>query len=42
VLHEETIERAGELMGEPGEGAGGRREIVLREFVRIARFRVIG
>ena len=35
VLHEETIERAAELMGEPGED----REIVLRESVRIARFR---
>jgi hypothetical protein len=35
VLHEETIERATELMGEPREG----REIVLRERVRIARFR---
>jgi hypothetical protein len=38
VLHEETIERAAELMGEPGEG----REIVLRESVRIARFRSNG
>jgi hypothetical protein len=38
VLHEETIERAAELMGEPGEG----REIVLRESVRIARFRSSG
>lgn len=35
VLHEETIERAGKLMGEPGEG----RDIVLRESVRIARYR---
>ncbi len=35
VLHEETIELATELMGEPGEG----REIVLRERIRIARFR---
>jgi hypothetical protein len=39
VLHEETIECAAELMGERGEGAGDRREIVLREIVRIARFR---
>jgi len=38
VLHEETIERAAELMGEPGEDAGDRREIVLREIVRIVRF----
>ncbi|MCK4975429.1 MAG: hypothetical protein KAS36_00695 [Anaerolineales bacterium] len=38
VLHEETIELATELMGEPGEG----REIVLRESVRIARFRASG
>ncbi len=38
VLHEETIERAAELMGAPGED----REIVLRERVRIARFRVSG
>ncbi len=38
VLHEETIERAAELMGEPGED----REIVLRERVRIARFRASG
>ncbi len=38
VLHEETIERATELMGEPGAG----REIVLRESVRIARFRASG
>jgi hypothetical protein len=35
VLHEETIKRAKELMGESGEG----REIVLRESVRIARLR---
>jgi hypothetical protein len=35
VLHQETIDRAAELMGEPEEG----REIVLRETVRIARFR---
>jgi len=35
VLRDDTIERAAELMGEPGEG----REIVLRESVRIARFR---
>jgi hypothetical protein len=38
VLPEETFERAAELMGEPGEG----REIVLRESVRIARFRSSG
>jgi hypothetical protein len=38
VLHEETIERAAELMGDPGED----REIVLRERVRIARFRASG
>jgi hypothetical protein len=37
VLHEETIERAAKLMGEPQEG----REIILRESVRIARFRPI-
>ena len=35
VLSEETIARAKEMMGEPGEG----REIILREDVRIARFR---
>lgn len=35
VLPEATIARATELMGEPGDG----REIVLRESVRIARFR---
>jgi hypothetical protein len=38
VLHEQTIERAADLMGEPGND----REIVLRESVRIARFRSIG
>jgi len=38
VLREETIERATALMGEPGEG----KEIVLRESVRIARFRSSG
>lgn len=38
LLHEETIQRAAELMGEPEEG----REIVLRETVRIARFRASG
>jgi hypothetical protein len=38
VLYEETIERASELMGEPGED----REIVLSEKVRIARFRASG
>lgn len=38
VLREETIERAAALMGEPGEG----KEIVLRESVRIARFRSSG
>jgi hypothetical protein len=38
VLYEETIERAAELMGEPGED----REIVLSEKVRIARFRASG
>jgi len=42
TLPEETFERAAELMGEPGEGAGGHREIVLRETVRISRFRVSG
>jgi hypothetical protein len=41
VLHEETIKRAAELMGGPGEGVGGHREIVLREFVSIARLRTI-
>ena len=35
VLHKETIERATELMGEPGED----REIVLQETVRIGRYR---
>jgi hypothetical protein len=40
-LDEETIERAAEMMGEPGEGAGGRREIILREIVHIARFRIL-
>ena len=35
ILREETIERAAGLMGEPGID----REIVLRERVRIARFR---
>ena len=35
VLHAETIERVVELMGIPGEG----KEIVLRETIRIARFR---
>jgi len=35
VLHEETIEQARGLMGEPADG----REIVVREHVRIARFR---
>lgn len=38
TLSEETIERAGGLMGEPGEG----KEIVLREIIHIARFRVSG
>jgi hypothetical protein len=35
MVREETIKRAEELMGEPGEN----REIVLREIGRIARFR---
>ena len=35
VLHEETIEQARQLMGEPGDG----RKIVVREPVRITRFR---
>ena len=35
MVREETIKRAAELMGEPGED----REIVLRESARIARFR---
>jgi hypothetical protein len=35
VLCEETVARAKELIGEPGED----REIVLRESVRIARIR---
>ena len=35
ILREETIQRAAELMGKPGKN----REIVLRESVRIARFR---
>jgi hypothetical protein len=38
VLREDTIERAAELMGEPGKG----KEIVLRESIRIARFRSSG
>jgi hypothetical protein len=38
VLDEEPIERAAGLMGEPGAD----REIVLREIVHIARFRVSG
>lgn len=38
VLHEETIERSADLIGEPGDD----REIVLRESVRIARFRSSG
>jgi hypothetical protein len=33
VVHEETIARSKDLMGEPGDG----KEIVLRESVRIAR-----
>ena len=37
VLPEETIEQAEALMGEPGDG----REIVVREHVRIARYRAI-
>ena len=35
VVHEETIERADDLMGEAGDG----KEVVLRENVRIARYR---
>jgi hypothetical protein len=35
VVHEETIERAKKLMGE----LGGGKEVVLRENVRIARYR---
>jgi hypothetical protein len=38
VLREDTIERAAALMGAPGKG----KEIVLRESVRIARFRPSG
>ena len=38
VLREEIAKRASELMGEPGED----RKIVLREIIRIARFRVSG
>jgi hypothetical protein len=38
VLREEVVERAAELMGEPGED----RKIVLRETIRIARFRARG
>jgi hypothetical protein len=38
VLREEIVERASELMGDPGED----RKIVLREIVRIARFRASG
>lgn len=34
VVHEETIERAKDLMGKAGDG----KEVVLRESVRIARF----
>ena len=35
VLPGETVTRANELMGEPGDG----KEVVLRESVRIARYR---
>jgi len=46
VLPEETIARAAELLGEPGEGAAGhsgdRPEIVVREIIHIARFRSSG
>jgi len=35
ILHEETIKQARQLMGEPGGG----REIVVREPIRITRFR---
>ncbi len=38
VLPEKTFERAAELLGEPGEG----KKIVLREIIRIARFRPSG
>jgi hypothetical protein len=38
LLREETKEQAKKLMGEPGEG----RKIVLRECIRIARFRASG
>lgn len=37
VLSEEVIERAAALMGEPDEG----KEIIVREIVRISRFRSI-
>ncbi len=37
VLHEETIQQASQLLEEPGDG----REIVLREPIRITRFRAI-
>jgi len=38
VLREEVVERASELMGEPGED----NKIILRETIRIARFRASG
>ena len=41
-VSEKTFEQAGRLLGEPGEGAVDRSEIILREFVHIARFRVCG
>jgi len=42
TLPEETFEQAAALLSEPGEGAGDRREIVLREIVHISRFRSSG
>ena len=38
VLAEEVIEQASALLGEPGEG----KEIVVREIIRIARYRASG
>lgn len=38
VLAEEVIDRAATLLGEPGEG----KEIVVREIIRISRYRATG
>ena len=42
VLPEETSQRVAELLGGPGDDADDGREIVVREFVHISRFRKIG